>query len=432
MPNDVQTDPLEGKGEEMIPERGLPFDDIEETPLEDIPPEERIPDTIEEDFFSNEELADSEDSGAALTADETSSEVEFDTEDAEALVGDAGEAFADLEAIPWEMEEEAVEAFIDDAGEAFEPAEAFAPPQEDRSLPGPPDEPPLTEDFETPPEDLVDAGMATHLEDDPAVIEKLFSEAAFQPPGPQAPAAPAVTQPKQTVDESMLDLLVTDDDIQALWRRASEAQRNIPRIITTDYIATQLMDRIQTARNLLIAGRENYEEAERQISEVEYRLQLSSNLKKLGKTAIPQLYAYLALWFVGLVVGLFSLGETAFSAEGGLFILLAGSMIWGGLGGVVGALLPLIKHFSVKQDYSTQHTWWYLSSPLVGAAMGAFVHLMLSAGLLSLSSGNLSSPLVIYIFAGLAGYQHNVFTDLIKRLLKVLAVSESKTESAEK
>ncbi len=425
MPNDIQTDPLEGKGEEMIPERGLPFDDIEETPLEDIPPEERIPDMLEEDFSSEED-------DLALNTDVPGSEVEFDAEDAEALVDDAGEAFADLEAIPWEMEAEAVDAFVDDAGEAFEPAEAFVPPQEDRSLPGPPDEPPLTEDFETPPEDLVDAGMATYLEDDPAVIEQLFSEAALQPPGPQTPVALAVDQPGQEADESMLDLLISDDDIQALWRRAAEAQRNIPRIVTTDYIALELLDRIQVGRNLLMAGRENYEEAERQISEVEYRLQLSSNLKKLGKTAIPQLYAYLALWFVGLVVGLFLLGETAFSAEGGLFILLAGSMVWGGLGGVVGALLPLIEHFSVKQDYSTQHTWWYLSSPLVGAAMGAFVHLMLSAGLLSLASGNLSSPLVIYILAGLAGYQHNVFTDLIKRLLKVLAVSESRAESAGK
>ena len=107
-------------------------------------------------------------------------------------------------------------------------------------------------------------------------------------------------------------------------------------------------------------------------------------------------------------------------------------MIWGGIGGIVGALLPLIQHFSQDQDFSKKHTWWYYASPFVGLAMGAIIYLFVSAGALSITAGDeISSPMIIYILAGLSGYQHNIFTDLVKRMLKALEIGGGEEEEEE-
>ena len=42
----------------------------------------------------------------------------------------------------------------------------------------------------------------------------------------------------------------------------------------------------------------------------------------------------------------------------------------------------------------------------------------------------ITSPLIIYLLAWLAGYQQNVFTSLVKRMLKVFQVEEDKGETA--
>ncbi len=42
----------------------------------------------------------------------------------------------------------------------------------------------------------------------------------------------------------------------------------------------------------------------------------------------------------------------------------------------------------------------------------------------------ITSPLAIYLLAWLAGYQQNVFTSLVKRMLKVFAIEEDEGETS--
>jgi hypothetical protein len=440
MTNPTNTDPLEGKGEEMIPERGLPFDDIDETPLEDIPPEERIPDFPEgeppaieleaflEDNPVNEAIEGTDEPGFELTEKE-----------AEALLGETVDAF-ELEASPWSMGANEAEAFIGEASEAFTPSEDFGSPVEDLEPAFTADEEQPEDEFEAPPIDFSDEGMSTHREDSPEdiVVEPtrspLFSAATAQPPSPSIPQPvhthDDIQHAREEAQQPMIDLLVTDEAMETLWRRADQAQKDIKRHILTLYVARPMLDQIQAGRNELMAGKTYYEEAERHIAEAEYRVQLSIRLEKLSKTLIPRLYIYLAVWFIGLIAAIFLIGENIFKTEASVMISLAGSMIFGGIGGIIGASMALIKHFSKDQDFSQQHTNWYLQSPFIGVAMGALIYVFLVAGIISISAGtnSLSSPLIIYIMSGLAGYQHNVFTDLVKRMLKVLEV-EKKTSA---
>ncbi len=452
MSNDISHDPLEGKGEEMIPEKGLPFDDIDETPLEDIPPEERIPDFEEEEVAFDdeqpllEEIAfDDEEPmlskpNTSVESEEISSEdssgFEFTVEEAEALIGDISEAFG-TEATPWSLSEEEADALVGDVGEAFTPSDAFGEgDSEEMDLPEPADVVPMVEEFDQPPDNLIDQGMGTHLEDADITAEgahtdeQLFSQASFQDPGPQVPDAPpaSIQHPAQKESKPMVDLLVTDKDMQTLWRRADKAQEDVTRYISTLYIAQPMLDHIQDARNELMAGKKYYEDAERHINEVEYRVELSKKLDKWSTTLIPWLFIYIAIWFVGLIVAIFVIGDGIFASDALPLTMLAGSMIWGGMGGIIGALLPLIKHFSTDRDFAKSHLWWYITSPFVGSVMGAVIYLVMSSGLISIAGG---SSIITYILAGLAGYQHNVFTDLVKQLLKKLEL-KPKEESQDK
>lgn len=249
--------------------------------------------------------------------------------------------------------------------------------------------------------------------------------------------APPVEKPEK---KKLIKFFIRENQMKELWRRASVAKENVDAHINNPATAGQLLDQIKSARNELMAGEENYEVAERHINEVEYRIAFVQRVKQWSSSLGIGLFVYETLWGIILLVFMFLvLGPAAFisseeTATSGLsqeVIFLLGSMTWGGLGGVIGAWLSLIKHISQDQDFDRQHTLWYLNSPVMGIGVGAVIYLILRAGLLSLSgpAQEITSPLIIYLLAWLAGYQQNVFTNLVKRMLKVFEFGEDRAET---
>jgi hypothetical protein len=504
MQNDDPKDPLEGKGEEMVPDRGIPFDDIEDSTAEEASaPEEEAPDSLPEgeaipeetaslkssesetplseefeeaespeSFFDEAEehytpIIEEMETGewipepqpallkeAELSAESTpegETEIPFDIPPEEDIrAGVIPGAFSEVPH-PWEMSGEEIDKFIGDAEAAFAPPPDFEATILNGELPsfvG-------VAEYDQPPEDLPDEGMGTGLEETIDRAENppetmampapgsmsgapLFSEAVLAEPGPTAGLQGGnilQQNEEQTARDEMLELLVTEETIKGLWKRADDAQGQVIEQVHTLPFGRQMLDHIQTARNELMGGRENYEEAERFVNEVDYRVSLSQRLEKWSKGFIALLYIYEIVWAVALLLVLtLYLGEDAFAsaqAQGtSILTYLLGSMIWGGFGGAVGAMLSLVKHIAQDQDFDKQHTWWYINSPPVGVAMGAFIFLIMQGGLISITGSvdSITSPIVIYILAGLAGYQHNVFTDLIKRLMKVFGIEDKKEE----
>jgi hypothetical protein len=238
----------------------------------------------------------------------------------------------------------------------------------------------------------------------------------------------------------MLEILHIEEKANALWARADKAQEDVKQNITSLPTAQKMMDYIRLARNELMGGMENYEEAEHFINEVEFRLAQIKNLKSLSRGYIIGLYSYEVVWAIALLLILiYGIGViAAFSGtkmEGipDLTYLLS-SVIWGGFGGVIGALLALVKHISIKQDFDKQHTWWYISSPTIGVGIGAVVYLFMHVGLFATigNHGDIASPLIIYVLAWLAGYQQNIFTDLVKRMMKTLMGEGPKDDDVKK
>ncbi len=249
----------------------------------------------------------------------------------------------------------------------------------------------------------------------------IFSPAAFVEPGPSEgsshPDVPAQIT-KKPANPEMVKFFLTDERLEKLWVRVDKNRERIPDYIQNLYLARELMDAIEAARNELLNSPENYEEAERFVNEVEYRIAFSQRLQKWSNTWGTLLFLYEVMWALLFVWWMFRLGDAAFQPAGTPFVYIMSSMVWGGIGGITGALLALIRHITKYQDFDIQHRMWYVGSPVMGMVVGLFIYGSIQVGLLSLTNGNINSPFIIYILSWLGGYQHNVFTDMVKRMLK--------------
>ncbi len=259
----------------------------------------------------------------------------------------------------------------------------------------------------------------------------IFSPAAFEEPSPEAgllhPDAPKRLE-KVPASPEMISLFITDERMNALWDYIDQIKKKVPMKIQNLYLARELLDDIESARNALLGGRGNYEEAERLVNEVAYRLAFTDRLQNWSSTWGSILFVYETLWGILFIWGMFRLGEIAFESDAVTFVYILSSVIWGGIGGITGALLALIKHITKYQDFDIQHRMWYLGSPVIGAVVGLFIYGVIQVGLFSITDGNIASPFIVYILAWLGGYQQNVLTDIIKRLLKTFEISSSEKD----
>ncbi len=250
----------------------------------------------------------------------------------------------------------------------------------------------------------------------------LFSEASFQQPDIGSSAAPSALA-GGGADEVLLDHLVTQQRLDDLWERLGAVTKQINTRIQSLEVARQLYDLVKSAREEMIAGRDHYDQAERFVNEVEYRTAHATSVMSWSFMLGILIFLYEIGFAVGLVYILFQyLGEAAWNANSSRLVYIGAAMVFGSFGGVIGASFALVKHVAVDQDFEWQHSQWYFASPVMGAGVGLVVYMILLGSLNSMMGGSpqgISSPIIIYLLAWLAGYQHNVFTDMIKRILKV-------------
>jgi len=254
----------------------------------------------------------------------------------------------------------------------------------------------------------------------------LFSESAFEEPSPTTgtPDPDILKQStEQLADPELVSFFVTNERLEGLWTRADVAKQSVDSLIQSKKLAQSLLDLLKSTRNELMGGKDRYEDAERYVNEAEFLIDQDQRMRKWSYSYGSGIFIYELIWAVGVAVALFLLEQQkVFGSNASDFIYLLGSVVWGCLGGVMGALISLTKHISGEQDFDRQHTMWYIISPMMGMGIGAVIFIILRVGLLSLTMGGsqqIASPMVIFILSWLGGYQHNVFTDIVKRLLKV-------------
>jgi hypothetical protein len=194
----------------------------------------------------------------------------------------------------------------------------------------------------------------------------------------------------------------------------------------------QAISELRKARELLLSGKENFDNAEQLLYAVKARLRLEEKVRQWSATRGVWLCVYLVLCLLLLSLGstvttkvndlvtYFNLppwmGETYFPA------------LMGALGGVIGALWVLLKHTTYKRDFDPIHTLWYASNPFMGGALGTVTYFIVRGGggvvtgILSGADFKMTPEvqLSLYAVCVVVGFNQNILWELIDRFVKTV------------
>lgn len=263
----------------------------------------------------------------------------------------------------------------------------------------------------------------------------------LQPPGSDLGGIRVFDSPAALAgDHELVDkYLVTNARLIQLWGNIDNLESELTSSkIGNIKLVQELLDRLQAARNYLMADRLYYEEAERQVAEVKYRM--TSALRVRTSRGPKVLFVYLMFCLVLLGLGFLAGADieklVAGKYAGAELLPLWFTLMWGGIGGVTGALYALWVHVARDQDYDPQFNLWYITNPIMGVVLGAFVYLIMRGGIISLFGGQSpsgpgdSSTLVYYLLAWLVGFQQNLAFSLANLVMTKL-IPRKTTESTD-
>jgi len=195
---------------------------------------------------------------------------------------------------------------------------------------------------------------------------------------------------------------------------------------------------LQEARNICIEDPTNFDEAEYKVGQVKVMLIRVRNSRVWGAKYGTRLLIYevglfllflgaiafekpLALW-ISTLAGL----SSAATSMSQLFPLWD-TLLWGGIGGVVGALYSLHWHVSEKQDFDKQHIMWYVVQPIMGIILGGIIYLITAAGFLALGMGEQLTALgadklrwLPSLVACLAGFRQKFAYELLDQIIQAV------------
>ena len=101
--------------------------------------------------------------------------------------------------------------------------------------------------------------------------------------------------------------------------------------------------------------------------------------------------------------------------------------MWGGLGGVIGALYSLYWHVAKVRDFDKQYTMWYIVQPVIGLLLGALVYLLIGPGVLTargvMESETVALSFFPYAVACIAGFRQRFVLEMIDRVIQVITPS---------
>lgn len=249
-------------------------------------------------------------------------------------------------------------------------------------------------------------------------------------------------------DQAFVDLLA---QINALYEQVTAS------LSTREELARRAMDLLSEARDLLLLGEaSDFNLAERRLNEVRIILKRVQQTRRWANTYGWGLFAYeMALFGIFIAVLLFdqhiaewiSMMTGTYTVVNGVAQLTKSmslifppwsTMIWGGIGGVVGALYSLHWHVAELQDFDKQYSLWYVVQPLMGLILGGIIHLVVVTGLLALipatdSGGGPAIALQWFpaLVACLAGFRQKFAYEFLDSVMKAVGRQPAGTSTAE-
>jgi hypothetical protein len=261
-----------------------------------------------------------------------------------------------------------------------------------------------------------------------------------RPVSPGGPGEDALDQPlaapvQRTQEEKAAILArVSPEWLSTLNQQVSDLYEQV----TTTYSsppanAERAMGLLREARAVLTERPEDYSSAEFRVAEVRAMLGRTANSRQSGRYYGPRIFFYelgwLALFAVGLTFGGWLanwIGWLSGSSVSGA-VPTWNVMMWGGVGGVVGAMYHLWWHITDRQDFDPQYLMWYMVQPVMGVVLGGIIYLILATGFLVLEvnlsgqNAGTAARLLPYLAAVLGGFRQNFVYEQIDRVIGVFS-----------
>jgi hypothetical protein len=207
-------------------------------------------------------------------------------------------------------------------------------------------------------------------------------------------------------------------------------------------MAERAMDLLSAARDLLLlGGAADFNLAERKVNEAKLILNRIDQSRRWSNTYGWGLLLYELVLFTGLVAAIIfdrGLAEwfggltgsgTATPTMSAIFAPWS-TMLWGGIGGIVGALYSLHWHVAELQDFDRQYSFWYIVQPFMGLILGGIIHLVIVAGMLALvpvsglaDGAKVAAAAVNWfpcLVACLAGFRQKFAYELMDNIMKAV------------
>jgi hypothetical protein len=270
-----------------------------------------------------------------------------------------------------------------------------------------------------------------------AEVKSILPPDSGQEPAPPAPPAP----PERTEDQTAIIIQRLDMVLDQGWQKALHQQIDeLYKQVATEFSsppenAERALSLLREARQVLLETPEEYVAAEYRTMQVRAMLDRVRESRKQSGHYGPRILAYETGWLLFFLTGLIMaaplagwitrIAQTGVSNEAALLSIypILNTMMWGGIGGVVGALYSLWWHISEQQDFDRHYLTWYLVQPLLGLVLGGIVFLLMAGGFLLLQV-NLQDPnaataarLLPYLTAVLAGFRQNFVYEQFNRLI---------------
>lgn len=297
------------------------------------------------------------------------------------------------------------------------------------------------------PEDGGMSALGPLLPEDLEAVEPPAPERELELPGRESkPSFSTLNAEAETVEESLPpflrtssgegdgdseNLLVSDIRINWLLERASQLEERVNREIENVHLRRLLHKEINLTRKDQIGNRDQFDEAERILNEVENRIQLAEQVRAWSASIRTRLLLYEMVLSILVILGLVGLPslvadffatnfpEQSVGLLGGLENL-SRAMLWGGLGGICSALIGLQTHAAVEEDVDRRWALWYLAAPFMGLVLGALIFLLARAGFLILlpsSNGQVEAMWVVYGLCWLIGFQQHLAYETVERVV---------------
>jgi len=210
----------------------------------------------------------------------------------------------------------------------------------------------------------------------------------------------------------------------------------VAELSTREALAEKALSLLQEARDTLLEDPRNYDIAELKVHQARAILQRVKDARAWGSSYGAKLLAYELAWLLVLLIllvfekpiamGLSSLWSVPSTVAGmSMLFPMWTTMLWGGIGGVVGALYSLHWHVSVLQDFDKNQWMYYVVHPIMGVILGGIIYLIASAGFLAMGAEvtRLNEEQLRWLpalIACLAGFRQKFAYELLDRVMQVL------------